>query len=150
MTLVIAAKTLARVETVRKKSNQHELNAGRLRKQLQVRQDVFSGNIVFYFFAANSDEPLCAHSRFKIYNAREGQPRAPEYRLYYTSTRFGEQARPGDLIVLMRSGTSSSNLKAVVARRGSELERELSRLLRTGPKSALTELLRLKVSKRFS
>lgn len=133
-----AAKRLATVEVKPTKSNQHEFNAGLLRKALGIDADRVSGPFTLLFFADDSGRAVVDESEFTLYNAREKKQslRSPEFRLYYTSLIVERYARPGDLFVAFRPGRGT-RLVGIVARPGTPAERELLDALQLGDERAL-------------
>lgn len=145
--MLLAIKRLAQVEVAQRatrarikagapRSNQHEFNAGRLRSNLGFGTRPVNGSLRFLYFIDDGADPVTDETTFTLYNAREGKPRAPEYRLYYHSTRLNELAEAGDLFVLFRPDETASDLVGVVARAGSATERELLRVLEVDPEAA--------------
>lgn len=130
----IAFKRLVPVEIDAGTSNQHELHADQLRRQLGFPPGRTSGVMTVALY--QDDGPgstLVDSGRFTLYDAREANPTRSEYRLYYDHALF-EAAQAGDLLVLSRSG---DGLFAVIARSGTRVEAELMRLLTGGDVSAL-------------
>lgn len=120
-----AAKRLVAVEVRPNRSNQHEFNAGLLRKALGIQHDRISGPLTLLFYTDDSGQAEVDESEFTLYDAREGQShRGPEFRLYYKSQAVERHAREGDLLVVQRP-PRGNRLVAIVARSGTEAEREL-------------------------
>ena len=110
-------------------SNQHEFNAGRIRKELGLKGDPCHGPVEFLFYMNDDDEPKSVPDSYTLYDCRRGKPRPSEWRMYYTNHVIAEQAWPDDLMLLFRPDPASKNLVAVIARRGTSVERSLVRQL---------------------
>ncbi|MDP3152300.1 MAG: type II restriction endonuclease [Archangium sp.] len=145
--MLFAAKRLSAVEVAipgRRKggetnSNQHEFNAGRLRKALGLGSRV-SGELRLLFFLDDGVEPVADEAPYSLYDARKGKPRSAEYRLYYRSTRVSELAKAGDLLVVFRP-TKSNELFGVIAREGTSTERALLEALELDPVKAMKQFV---------
>jgi hypothetical protein len=118
--VLLAAKKLAEVEVSAESSNQHEFNAGLLRKALDLPTDVQDESLDIVYLSDDGDDPEVESARYTLYNAREGKPRAAEYRLYYKSPLLQARAAAGDLLVIARL-PSSLALRALVVPAESEL-----------------------------
>jgi hypothetical protein len=139
-----AAKRLVAVEVRPNRSNQHEFNAGLLRKALGIEHDRLSGLLTFLFYADDSGEAEVSESEFTLYNARRNKThRGPEFRLYYTSKAVERHARAGDLLVVQRP-SRGNRLVAIVARAGTDAERELRAALELGDKVKLKHFIEAK------
>ena len=130
MTSRFVAKRLSAVEIEPDKSNQHELNAGKLRTALGFADERIAGDLTLFLYG-DSGEPSIDDGTFTLYNSRDGKPRSAEFRLYYKSQGLAEFAKAGDLLVLFREGESTA-LKGVVARAGSVTETRLLESLELG------------------
>ena len=119
-------KRLAAVEIDPSLSNQHEFNAGRLRQELKLQGNPCKGRIDFLFYLGDDETPVTETERYTLYDSRLNKPRAAEWRMYYTHLGVSEHARADDLMLLFRPDPSSNDLVAVIARRGSAIERALS------------------------
>lgn len=124
----LAAKLLAEVEVSASASNQHELNAGTLRKALGFQETPVVGELELNFLTADGETPVGETARYTLYNARAGQPRAPEYRLYYSSDLLQDSALPGDILFIARADESDA-LKALVVRPGTSLGQSMLAVL---------------------
>ena len=122
-------KRLAAVEVDPEQSNQHEFNAGRIRKELGLKGDPCEGTVEFLFYMGDDDEPRSVPDSYTLYNCRRGKPRSSEWRMYYTNHVIAEQAWPDDLMLLFRPDVASNALVAVIARGGTKVERSLTRQL---------------------
>ncbi|MYD00152.1 MAG: hypothetical protein F4X13_12885 [Gammaproteobacteria bacterium] len=122
-------KRLAAVEIDPARSNQHEFNAGRLRQELGLRGDPCQGAVEFLFYKADDAEPAIVTESYTLYDARRNHPTRTEWRMYYTNRGVARHARAGDLMLLFRLDIEATDLIAVVARRGTTVERALTRLL---------------------
>jgi hypothetical protein len=129
---------LATVEVKPTKSNQHEFNAGLLRRALGIDADKVAGPFTLLFFTDDTGTPVVDESEYTLYDARQRKhaTRGPEFRLYYGSVVVERYARPGDLFVAYRPGRGSQ-LVGVVARSGTAAERELMDALQLGDVKAL-------------
>lgn len=133
-----AAKRLATVEVKPTQSNQHEFNAGLLRRALGIDTDKVTAPFTLLFFTDASGTAVVDKSEFTLYDARKKKHalRGPEYRLYYKSVVVERYARPGDLFVAYRPGRGAG-LIGVVARSGTPAERVLLDALQLGDEKAL-------------
>ena len=122
-------KRLAGVEIDPERSNQHEFNAGRLRRELDLRGDPCQGAVQFLFYKADDAEPVIVTETYTLYDARRRHPSRTEWRMYYPNRGVARHARAGDLMLLFRLDVEATDLIAVVARRGTTVERALTRLL---------------------
>lgn len=129
MSYRICLKRLVAVEIDSSASNQHEFNAGLLRRELGLEGDPAKGEIDFLFYLTDDAAPLTAQEHYTLYDSRRGKPRSAEWRMYYTNRSVIEHAEAGDLLLILRPSASSTRLVAVVARRGTEVERALSQRL---------------------
>ena len=129
MSARVFMKRLAAVEIDPARSNQHEFNAGRLRQELGLRGDPCQGAVEFLFYKADDAEPAIVTESYTLYDARRNHPTRTEWRMYYTNRGVARHARAGDLMLLFRLDTEATDLIAVVARRGTTVERALTRLL---------------------
>jgi hypothetical protein len=119
MTARVAVKRLAAVEVDPLLSNQHEMNAGNLRRQLGFGDDRVFGKVTFVFYTADNKAPIIEEEQFTLYEART--PPRSEWRLYYTSSTVAAHARAGDLMFLFRPTNRSKDLVAIVTRQGTRL-----------------------------
>jgi hypothetical protein len=122
---VVYAKRLAQVEVDPSRSNQHELNADRIRRVLGFSDEDASGIISFLVYADDLTQPVSFEEQFTLYDARKNHPTRTEWRLYYAGTRLSAHAKAGDLLILTRPSQKSNNLVAIVARIGTEVEKSL-------------------------
>ena len=120
--VLIAAKTLSAVEVDPKKSNQHELNAGKLRQHLEIRGERSEGTLRILFYTDDAEEPEFDEDGFTFSDVRRGKPRSAEWRMYYKSSTMQRLAKEGDLLVVTRARDNSQVLAAVVARAGHKIE----------------------------
>jgi len=135
-----AVKRLAAVEIQPKTSNQHELNAGKLRRGLGFPEGRSEGPLRILSYVGPDEDPEVLEGQFTLYDAREHHPARSEYRLYYRLPGLMEVAKPDDLLALYRD-VESGGLQGVLARPGTRMERHLERLLRAGDKDALRSLV---------
>lgn len=122
-------KRLAKVEVNPQRSNQHEFNAGRLRRELGFEHDPTQGHVEFQFYKADGAEPVAVRERYTLYDARRQTPGRTEWRMYYTNLGVALHARVDDLMLLFRPDPRRTDLVAVIARRGTAVERALARKL---------------------
>jgi hypothetical protein len=136
----VAVKRLALVEVEPRASHQHEFNATILRRGLEIQETRVSGPLTIAFYATDSEEPVVEETTYTLYDSRELQPlRSSEFRLYYASSLVPRLARPGDLLVILRGAGHA--LEAVIARAGTNTERDLQRALLSGETTALKRFL---------
>lgn len=130
MSVRVFMKRLAHVEIDPARSNQRELHAGRLRKELGLRGDRCQGAIEYLFYVANDAHPVVVRSGYTLSNVRRNKPRSAEWRMYYKGYRaVAKHARANDLMLLFRLDVESNDLTAVIARQGTNVERSLTRQL---------------------
>jgi hypothetical protein len=99
----LAAKLLAPVEVSSSASHQHEFNAGQLRTALDLPKQKTSGQLEIVYLPRGDDDPVFETCGYTLYDAREGKPRAAEYRLYFASQELQHNARPGDILIVIRA-----------------------------------------------
>ncbi len=129
MKVRVFMKRLAEVEINPRRSNQHEFNAGILRRELGFKNDPTQGHVEFLFYKADGAEPVAVRERYTLYDARRDRPGRTEWRLYYTNRRVAAHARADDLMLLFRPVSRNADLVAVVARQGTAVERALAKEL---------------------
>ena len=129
MSARVFLKRLAAVEIDPQRSNQHEFNAGRLRRELGLRGDPCRGNVDFLFYKADDVQPVVVQERYALYDARRNHPSRTEWRMYYTNLGVTKHAQVDDLMVLFRPDPTSQHLVAVIARWGTSVEESLVRQL---------------------
>lgn len=95
----VGAKLLSQVDVNPTSSNQHEINAGRMRK---VFGDARIDNIPTTFaYLSDDDSPIFDRGFTTWYDCRAKNPnRRPEYRLYYNDNESINRARQGDLTII--------------------------------------------------
>jgi hypothetical protein len=119
----IAVKRLSAVEVDPTRSNQHELNATVLMRELGFPAERKSGSLTVVMYGRDV-APESFEGSYTFSNVREGKPRSPEYHMYYTSAALPPNARQGDLLVMLRE-PGSDELHGVIAAAGSPTEDEL-------------------------
>lgn len=130
MPLRIAVKRLSAVEIDPEHSNQHEFHATRLRRELELPNTKTAGTLSCLILGHDEAGPILDEADFTLYDSREGNSTRPsEWRLYYYSKLIPELTSPGDLLLLYRHGPG---LRALVARAGSQVERDLLEALALG------------------
>jgi EcoRII C terminal len=143
MPLRLAVKRLSAVETDPARSHQHEFHAGRLRGELELPDERLSGTLSALIFGADGESPAFDESAFTLYDARQENPdRAAEWRLFYASRLIPEAAEEGDLLILYRYG---EDLRALVVRAGTRVERDLLEALSLGDAALRTQFAYLDV-----
>ena len=129
MSVRVFMKRLAEVEINPRRSNQHEFNAGELRRELGFNRDPTRGHVEFLFYKTDQAEPVIVRESYTLYDARRKTPGRTEWRMYYTNLGVTTHARVGDQMLLSRPDSSSTDLIAVIARKGTALERALAKQL---------------------
>ena len=129
MTVRVHMKRLATVEIDPHRSHQHEFNADRLRRELGFSEDASRGTVDFLFYTADGSDPVTVQETYTLYDARRNDPRRTEWRMYYTNENVAKYARVDDLMLLFRPDSRSGDLLAVIARKGTIVERSLARQL---------------------
>ena len=129
MSVRVFMKRLAEVEVNPRRSNQHEFNAGRLRRELGFEHDPTQGHVEFLFYKADEAEPVAVRERYTLYDARRNVPGRTEWRMYYTNLGVASHARVDDLMLLFRPDARSTDLVAVIARQETFVERALAKEL---------------------
>lgn len=108
----IVVKRLTLVETVTKKSNQHEFQGTRPLKRLLGEED--RRQIPARFIRIADGEAAVSEKGFMSWsNVRKDKPRAAEYHLYYSGNSVTEAMQIGDILFLAQE--RSGNLLAVIA-----------------------------------
>lgn len=125
MSVRVFIKRLVAVEINPSRSNQHEFNAGILRRELRLEGDPCKGSIEFLFYKADDADPIVAPESYTLYDARRNVPGRIEWRMYYTNRSVARHARVDDLMLLFRPDPGSKDLVAVIARQGTIVERSL-------------------------
>lgn len=93
----VIAKKLSAVETMPKKSNQHEFNANRGMRALFGDEDrKYKASFIYI----NDDRSIIAEDFLTWYDARRNHPTRTEYRLYYPSTEVSSAADAGDSLFI--------------------------------------------------
>ena len=133
--------TKKRIAAGDRRSNQHEFNAGRLRKALGFDEKPQHGVIHLSLLLKDGADPHREECNFTLYDARARKKaiRGPEYRLYYDTQILTALARSGDLIAFFRPDDTKSELIAIVARKNTQSEAELLAAIDLGPESALKQ-----------
>lgn len=153
----LAAKLLSAVEVDPSASNQHEFNAGRLRKALAFPPAHTSASLDLIYLGAEGDEPEFETCRFTLYDSREDKPRPAEYRLYFDSTELQLKANEGDILVLIRpsdapdltgivlppSSGLGSEIRAILGRQGVDLRQLFTEISVLLSRTELAQLLSL-------
>ena len=121
MTIRAYRKVLSAVEVTRKASNQHEFNAGALRRKLGFRAGPIRGLLDVLCYPSNDAVPTVARATYTLYDAREATPGRSEWRMYYTTDALEQCARENDIMLVLRPSTASSHLIAIVARPGTAM-----------------------------
>ena len=129
MSVRVFMKRLAEVEINPRLSNQHEFNAGVLRRELGFDADPTRGHVEFLFYKTDGGEPVVVRENYTLYDARRDTPKRTEWRMYYTNLGVAAHARVNDLMLLFRPDSSSTDLIAVIARKGTAVERALAKQL---------------------
>ena len=127
----IATKSLSRVEV--EPDGQHELHASTLRRLLGFEESRVEGALTFVYYTQPGAAPEVDEDRFTLGDVRRDTPGRSEYHLYYYSRRFQASARAGDLLVMLRPAMDTPDLFGIVARRGTQVERDLRAALALGP-----------------
>jgi len=125
----IAVKRIVEVEVAPASSHQHEFNAGRLRTELGFGTEKRQGTMRFFFYKADDEAPVVAEQGFTLYDAREAHETRTEWRLYYQGEEVATHSKAGDLVLMLRPASPSTDLVAVVIRSGTRVEREITRQL---------------------
>lgn len=102
----VVAKKLTLVETITKKSNQHEIQGTKPLKALFGLDD--RRHIHTRFVWLSGEQEAISEEGFMSWsNVRKGKPRAPEYHLYYSGNPVTELMQVGDtlFLALQRDGT---------------------------------------------
>lgn len=119
----VAVKRLSVVEVDSTRSNQHELNATLLMRELGFPAERASGPLTLVMYAGD-EAPETFEGGYTFSNVREGKPRSPEYHMYYTSDALPPRARAGDLLVMFHE-PGAAELRGVIAAAGTKTEEEL-------------------------
>lgn len=124
---IALVKRLSAVDVDRSISHQHELGGfAKLRPLLGDARKTLPAT-----YAYLSDErKVIERGHTTWYNAREGKPRAPEFRLYYPANEAVSSARKGDLTFACL--TKDGGVAFLFVEQGSLMERDLSWLFGIG------------------
>ncbi|MCI0436629.1 MAG: hypothetical protein L0271_23775 [Gemmatimonadetes bacterium] len=128
---------MALVEVDPGASHQHEFNAGNLRRLLGFGLDKVEGPLTILAQTADGADPEIDESTYTLYDARANVPGRTEWRLYYASDLIARAGRPGDLLLLYRVDAQYDQLWAVIARQGTQFERNLRLALALGDTTAI-------------
>jgi EcoRII C terminal len=128
VTIRVAAKLLSLVEVSAEASNQHEFNAGLLRKALHLPESRTAGRLDITYVTDDYADAEGESCRYTMSNVRLDNPHRDEYHMYYSSRRLQQLARAGDILVLTRSG-DSTDLRALIVRTATELAAQVQGLL---------------------
>jgi hypothetical protein len=118
----VVTKRLTLVETITKKSNQHEFQGVRAFRDLLGEEDR-RGIPARFIWLSGEQEALTEDGFMSWSNVRKGKPRAAEFHLYYSSNSVTELMQPGDILflALQKDGT----LLAVVVPDGSTVQSQI-------------------------
>ena len=134
---MVLEKRLSAVDVERGISHQHELGGfAKLKPLLGESRRVIPATYAYLSDGA----PIVERGTTTWYNAREGKPRRPEYRLYYPTNRAVSSAKVGDLTIA--GITESGELAFVFAESGSMAERDLMWLFGLGDASDRFDMTR--------
>lgn len=123
----IGAKRLSEVEIKPDTSNQHEFNGISEFKEILGAEKI-KFDTKFILLNDDVEKIVEAEGSMTWYDARENHATRTEFRLYYTSNSVIDNAVPGDLVVIGRTG--KSNLAVIVAPSDSTSEKQLMWLFR--------------------
>src|ERR1019366_5523300 len=87
-----------------------------------------SGELEIVYVPREGGEPDGETCSYTMYDSREGKPRSAEYRLYFDSDALQENAKAGDILIIVRP-TDGTNLRALVLPRESETGRIVAETL---------------------
>lgn len=116
----IVAKKLSAVETMPRKSNQHEFNAYRGMRTLFGDDDRKFKTMFMYL---DDDETITAEDYLTWYDARRNHPTRTEYRLYYPSTQVSKLASEGDTLFICVK--QDNTILCVVSKKDSTITNQL-------------------------
>lgn len=128
MTTRVAAKILSRVEVSAEASNQHEFQAGVLRKALDLPESKTSGKLDITYVLDDEADAEGESCSYTMSNVRRKNPKRDEFHMYYSSNQLQQRAREGDILVLSRN-SNSTNLRALIVRPATELGSQIKELL---------------------
>ncbi|PPD45950.1 MAG: restriction endonuclease [Methylocystis sp.] len=118
----VVAKRLTLVETVTKKSNQHEFQGTKPFKALFGFDDQ-AGIPTRFVMLTGEQEGITEDGFVSWSNVRKGKPRAPEYHLYYSGNNVTEAMHVDDTMFLARRPNGS--ILVVIAPKESTLDAQL-------------------------
>jgi len=118
----VVTKRLTLVETITKRSNQHEFQGVRAFRDL-LGVDDRKGIPARFIWLSGEQEAITEDGFMSWSNVRKGKPRAAEFHLYYSSNSVTELMQPGDILflALQKDGT----LLAVIVPDGSTVQSQL-------------------------
>lgn len=116
----IIVKRLSDVETMPKKSNQHEFNATVRMKEIFGDADrKFKADFLYI----DDEESITAKEFLTWYDARRKHPTRTEYRLYYPSTPVSDKAMVGDSLFICVK--KDETILCIVAKKDATITRQL-------------------------
>jgi hypothetical protein len=118
----VVAKRITLVETITKRSNQHEFQGTRPLRKLFGDEDQRQLQTRFVWLGAEQ-EGISEDGFLSWSNVRKGKPRAAEYHLYYSGNAVTAAMRPGDTMFLARRPDAS--ILVVIAPGGSTVNSQL-------------------------
>lgn len=118
----VVTKRLTLVETITKKSNQHEFQGVRAFRELLGEYDR-KGIPARFIWLSGEQEAITVDGFMSWSNVRKGKPRAAEFHLYYSSNSVTELMQPGDILFLALQ--NDGTLLAIVVPDGSTVQSQL-------------------------
>lgn len=107
-----------------RRSTQHEFNSTKEMTQLLGAERIEGKETMYIFLSDVESESISEAGYFSFYNSREGKPRTPEYRIYYSSRNaVVDKANEGDLLFLGR--TKDDKEIFIIAEAGSTAEQQI-------------------------
>jgi hypothetical protein len=118
----VVTKRLTLVETITKKSNQHEFQGVRAFREL-LGEDDRKGIPARFIWLSGEQDAITEDGFMSWSNVRKGKPRSAEFHLYYSSNSVTELMQPGDILflALQKDGT----LLAIIVPDGSTVQSQL-------------------------
>jgi len=122
----VALKQLVSVDLPGRGSHQHELDGVTQLREILGPQRIEGGVIRWFELRDEAPQFEAIEGRFSWYDAREGKPRAAEWRFYYSSPNPLDAAQEGDHVFLIAlEANHEVMVQAYVVAEGSTWERQL-------------------------
>jgi len=133
----VGVKRMSRVEVDAHTSHQHELAVPKFLRGI-LGKEKKTLICTFLYLDPEAEVPNSEKLELKYYNAREGKPRAAEYRMYYPDSKIIKLARAGDLLITAKK-KQVDELLFIIIPNGHSLETHILQLFGLDDNQAQTE-----------